>query len=268
MMKMKVNKKIAAASAMLMLSATMLGTSTFAWFTMNREVTVNGMQVQARAEAGILVSNAADGDYDETAASAKDTIAELYPGSTSNLEDWFHSSSGKSDTANTQHEYEAGTAWTANTSASTRGNYVVHDFYLKSSKKTDPLSFTKLVIKDLHVLTPSQNLTKALRVGVKIAGDSNAYIFSPTGGQTSYSVTTVTGAYAAANMTTVSAISSGTADTTITSLPDIDTNAPVHVQVFIWYEGEDANCISDNVVASLESVSVDMTFEADGLVQN
>ena len=43
MMKMKLNKKIAGATAMLMLSATMLGTSTFAWFTMNKETETGGM---------------------------------------------------------------------------------------------------------------------------------------------------------------------------------------------------------------------------------
>lgn len=267
----KTNKKLASAFAMLMLSAAMLGTATYAWFTMNKEVTVDGMQVQARAEAGILVSNAADGEYDDHATTAKTTVAQLYPGSTSDLTNWFHSSSSKSDTANTQRAYDEGTAWTANTSAATRGNYVVHDFYLKSSKKGSDLSFDKLVIKELHVkvgdAAPSQELSKALRVGVKIAGDSNAYIFSPNGDD-SYSVTTAIGDYDASNMTTVTAITTDTSDTTIASLPDIDTTTPTHVEVFIWFEGEDSECISDNIQATLEEISVDMAFEADGLVQD
>ncbi len=56
MMKMKLNKKIAGASAMLMLSATMLGTSTFAWFTMNKEVTVTGMSMKTTVGSNLLVS--------------------------------------------------------------------------------------------------------------------------------------------------------------------------------------------------------------------
>ena len=55
MMKMKVNKKIAGASAMLMLSATMLGTSTFAWFTMNKEVKVSGMEVKTKVSGNLLI---------------------------------------------------------------------------------------------------------------------------------------------------------------------------------------------------------------------
>ena len=44
MKKKKTNKKIASALAMLMLSAAMLGTSTYAWFTMNKRVEVTGME--------------------------------------------------------------------------------------------------------------------------------------------------------------------------------------------------------------------------------
>lgn len=267
-------KKLMASASMLMVSVMMLGSATYAWFTMNTEVSVDGMQVQARGEYGIVVANAADGTYDASATSVKTTAAEIYPGSTSDLTNWFHSSSTKSDEANTQRAYTAGTAWTANTDATTRGNYVVHDFYLKSTKTDSALTFTKLVIKDLAVTggvgdPASQDLSKALRVGVLIDGDTTPYIFSVNGGNASYSVTTATGAYAAANMTTVNAITADNADTTITSLPVLTTNAPVHVQVFIWFEGEDANCISDNLdVTTLDTLSVVMSFEAEGIVQD
>ena len=64
MMKMKLNKKIAAASAMLMLSATMLGTSTFAWFTMNKEVEVTGLTMKTKVSSNLLISeNNLDGTY-------------------------------------------------------------------------------------------------------------------------------------------------------------------------------------------------------------
>ena len=62
MMKMKLNKKIAGASAMLLLSATMLGTSTFAWFTMNRTVKVDGMEVKTKVSGNLLISDSNAGD--------------------------------------------------------------------------------------------------------------------------------------------------------------------------------------------------------------
>jgi hypothetical protein len=65
MMKMKLNKKIAGAAAMLLLSTTMLGTSTFAWFTMSRTVKVDGMEVKTKVSGNLLISdtNTSDAYY-------------------------------------------------------------------------------------------------------------------------------------------------------------------------------------------------------------
>ena len=54
-------KKLVLAAGMLMVSATMLATSTFAWFTMNKEVTVTGLQMQATTSAGLEISLGAKG---------------------------------------------------------------------------------------------------------------------------------------------------------------------------------------------------------------
>ena len=57
MKKKKTNKKIASALAMLMLSAAMLGTSTYAWFTMNKSVEVTGMTVHTTVDSNLLISD-------------------------------------------------------------------------------------------------------------------------------------------------------------------------------------------------------------------
>ena len=264
-------KKLIPAAMMLAVSASMLGTSTYAWFTMNTTVTVQGMQMQARAENGIVVSNAAGGTYDATATSAKTTVAEIYPGSTKDLSTWLHSTSTNPGAANTQQTYTAGSAWTANTDSSTRGNYVVHDFYLRSSGAT-ALSFTSLDITGVNATVsssaPSQELSKALRVGIKVAGSQNYYIYAPVTGYTAtVSVQNAAGAYSSASgdRTDVSALAGNTTsnDTSITSLPANTANG-THVEVFVWYEGEDAACKSDNIVASLEQISVSVNFGLTG----
>ena len=87
MKKTNLNAKLAGASAMLLLSASMLGTSTYAWFTMNKEVSVTGMEVKAHAEEGLLINEvkAANSDtWDDAATAGSNTIA-LRPASTSNL---------------------------------------------------------------------------------------------------------------------------------------------------------------------------------------
>ncbi len=51
-------QRIVIALAILLLSATLLSSSTFAWFTMNDKVTVSGMEVKAVSEAGVLIAPA------------------------------------------------------------------------------------------------------------------------------------------------------------------------------------------------------------------
>lgn len=47
-------KKIIPALCMLLISAVLMGTSTYAWFSMNTTVSANGMQVKAKAESKFL----------------------------------------------------------------------------------------------------------------------------------------------------------------------------------------------------------------------
>jgi hypothetical protein len=49
-------KKLMPAAMMLAVSASMLGTSTYAWFTMNKVVEVTGLQMQATTSAGLEIS--------------------------------------------------------------------------------------------------------------------------------------------------------------------------------------------------------------------
>ena len=53
---MKKMRRLIPAIAMLLVSAVMLSTASFAWFTMNDNVTATGMQVQAKASGNLLIS--------------------------------------------------------------------------------------------------------------------------------------------------------------------------------------------------------------------
>lgn len=57
---MKKFKKLIPALCMLLISAVLMGTSTYAWFSMNKTVKVDGMQVEAKSESiYLLISNTA-----------------------------------------------------------------------------------------------------------------------------------------------------------------------------------------------------------------
>lgn len=53
--KKKGNKKLVSALAMFMLSGAMLGTSTYAWFTMNKKVEVTGMELKTKVGTNLLI---------------------------------------------------------------------------------------------------------------------------------------------------------------------------------------------------------------------
>lgn len=53
---MKKMRRMIPAFAMLMVAAIMLSTASYAWFTMNEQVTASGMQVQAKAAGSLLIS--------------------------------------------------------------------------------------------------------------------------------------------------------------------------------------------------------------------
>lgn len=82
---MKKFTKLIPAFCMLLISAMLMGTSTFAWFSMNTTVTANGMQIQAKSNETYLLigteSNAATIQANKTTtASANMTAATLlYP---------------------------------------------------------------------------------------------------------------------------------------------------------------------------------------------
>jgi hypothetical protein len=94
-------RKLIPAFGSLMISAAMLSTSTYAWFTMNKTVTVTGMEMKAHAEEGLLINEvkAADSHFWDDAATANataPTTVVLRPASTSDMTTFWHANSKKS----------------------------------------------------------------------------------------------------------------------------------------------------------------------------
>ena len=260
---MKKTKVIIPAMGLLLLSTAASITGTVAWFSVNTTVTANGMSVKAKAQEGITISNAADGTYNFTAASVKSTCAALYPATTADFSPFLTSVSTNPAAANTQQAYTAATAWVAPGTAD--AHYIVHDFYIRSSAPA-VLTIASLNVKSVSATVggsaATQNLSKSLRVGVQFDGSTNTYIYAPVTGYTaSYTVQEVAGAYSAEGRATVTPIAGDTqsADTSVTTLPKNDV-AGKHAYVYIWFEGEDASCISNNLPVDAEQLDVSVEF--------
>jgi len=347
MKKSKTNKKLASAAAMLLLSAAMLGTSTYAWFTMNKEVQVTGMELKAHSEEGLLINEvklATSTTWDDKAQAASTaTEFQLRPTSTSDLATWWHANSKKSAdeagvdatgdtvvvnsttgaiytnlstatdetiigaenaasgdkaTGNTQAEthvfYTDASYGTAGSYQNGEGYYVRYTYYLKSSGQDDfVVSNLQAKVKATKKVAANdtQKLDPALRVGIAVPTSTSTAtiagrgIFSPIPGSealgatdTSYGVTddvtassntivsptvaTTLGEYTAYATLNLVSETPGTKKTI--TIPKV-TSDGIPVYVYVWFEGEDTHCMSDNLTATLNAYDIDITFNCDDI---
>ena len=304
-----------------------MGRETYAWFTMNKQVSVVNMQVKAHAEEGLLINEVAlatSPTWDEQAQgnTVADTKAiSLRPASTLNLVTWWHANSKKSadeagvdaindtvdvDGSGTKYVEVSSTATgitdkaivtaaeaTGNVKAETHvyykdasfgsgsvyddgeGFYVVYKYYLKSSgDKTLTVKNLQAQVKADKVANSgsSDDLDPALRVGVKY-GDTGMKIFAPIPGTSgsgatnkTYGVTTNATGTASNTVTPVVASAVGfftdytkinTEDETI---PNVNTNGdPLYV--YVWFEGEDTHCMSDNLTTALAAYDITVNIK-------
>ena len=299
-------RKLLPAFAMLTVSAISLTSATYAWFTMNKEVTVQNLAIQAKAEGGLLISEtqgygATDvwDDSANTTAEVAGAKVALYPTSTANTKTWYHATS---KTANNAANATSGTASTLKNdgyttltlaskqlqaeSAGANGlkevyyadsgtsgydaddakYYLKYTYYLKTSTEgTTNLGLDNgdqnLNISVVNVAgsTESKELNKSLRVGIEIG--SKFYIFAPVSGATgSYYVNASTTATTAIDSSASTHAAPMNVATGLTSLPGNKANG-TPVCVYMWYEGEDAACKSDNVTATLDELTVNLEFK-------
>lgn len=288
---MKKTKIIVPALGVLLLSTAASVTGTVAWFSMNNFVTAEGMNVKAKAENGIVISNAEDGvSWKDSATSLHTSTLEVKPTSTATAATWVHSTSNDAADENTGNDYALLTtavdsatgagyvdenANSAYDSATDSVYYSMHSFYIKSSAQaiTNTLYITN-VKATLPAPQKSENLNKALRVLVKLNGAATAKVYSPVYAAANYSVATSAGKYdteqpGAATRATVTPINASgtngliaTASQEFLANQDIPANndTPLRIDVYLYFEGEDPNCISDNLTATLDSINVSVTF--------
>ena len=194
---MKKTKIIIPALGLLLLSTAASVTGTVAWFAANASVTASGMQLQAKAEQGILISTqtaaspASAWGASATALNSGSGVA-VFPTSTADASAWLHNKGTSVTIGAASGAYETlsltETAGVGKDSSS--NSYYLHNtFYVKASSDT---SFTDALIVNQVTgtgSTNSVNLDKALRVLVKQG--SNVAIFAPfnsASGDLSYNV--------------------------------------------------------------------------------
>ena len=90
----KALRKLIPAFVMLLIAAAFVGTSTFAWFSMNRVVNVSGMSVTTKVEDSLLISETNSEANYFAGPLAQNRVGKLRPASSSNGVDFFYSEAG------------------------------------------------------------------------------------------------------------------------------------------------------------------------------
>lgn len=246
---MKMTRKLIPALVMLLVSAIMLSTASFAWFASNDKVTATDMSVTAKSAARFLeISTTEDADY---AASAQATNASknvdlIHAKITgTNTVTWYTGSSTLAD--------DKGTTNTAAPIAvdMETGNYIngdttieyalVNTFYVKMSTGST-IDLTNLTVTKVTVTGTTSALDPALRV--LVVGDDGAQIYRPTADGTLDAVT-ITGSTNSATL--------------INTIPKEGTVKTI--KVYVYFDGDDTAATTNNA-ATLVAKTVSVEFTA------
>lgn len=276
-----IRKQLLAAVAMVLVAAVALGSSTYAWFVASGTVTATGMNVKAQSEGGLAISY--KGLVWGTTATASMDTKELYPASTLDLKNWYHATAADMNAAAAQPGSRTnitGTVFGGTGAAfdNTNSYVVMQEFQIKSSSASVPS--TGLFVESVDV-TGYQTMSTALRVGVKYvptagqpsAVKENGYIYGPVKlGETAenkptdnydvyreYLANDPANSEKSLGQVTLATVGQ-TGSTLIANTDTIPSTGVITVQIYIWFEGEDANLKSDNFYP--EDLSVTVNFSS------
>lgn len=300
----KMKKIMAAAIAMMTFSTAAAVTGTVAWFTASNIVSASGMSIQADTEQGILISNEGFATWkDSVVASHNGEItvegatqqAKFIPTSTYDATKWYHANSSDYNAAESGQEsskyatFNFGNVNELNVNGTATGVYqitkgslaitnknvfLLNKFYLKASTIED-FEAEKLYVNEVNAAVDggataqSENLNKALRVLVtcKVESTLHTAFFAPFE-QTSECVDYVVAGVAAQ---TYKPVAKDVKDTVLVDgaviVPGSETanEDTLEINVYVYFEGEDANCKSANIVATLDKLSLDLKFGTNKL---
>ena len=263
-------KRLILTLGLLLVSAALLGTSTFAWFSMNKDVTIKGMQVKATTPAYIYISSTSDMSGRSNFVNASSTVATVSPASTKNLTNWFK---GESDNANSSAIGETGYV----PKAPSDTLYVNQTYYVQSPNNA--VQNLKVNTITVSYTDKASAVNPALRVAVKY--DNTLLFFAPLSNDTSTNAvvkeggSTVTGRTEPLALVQKSAAdtnATGTTTANYNNAKDTGKNSVViaemtadiiyTIEVYVYFDGEDTACNSMNAV-NLSQLGVTLAFQAD-----
>jgi len=265
----KMKKIMAAAIAMMTFSTAAAVTGTVAWFTASNVVTASGMSLQADTEQGINISNEAKEVWKESATASHTGIVgsgenaqqKFIPTTTEDGSAWKHGNSDDRNNSDAVGELETltisgptdGIAKVNKEGSSINGKnvYLLNKFYLRSSIPT-AINASKLYVNSMVASGSAADayLDLCFRVLVKCAG---GYAFFAPFEETADTKAPVANLKSAKNVVLANNV-------TIPAASDLSTADAYEIEVYCYFEGNDSNCMSKNITATLNTLSLECKF--------
>ena len=268
---MKHTKKLIPAIGMLLLSACMLVTSTFAWFSMNTSVTATGMTVNAVGDQVFLQINNKDAGFADITNSylpAQNTVTTEGLTPAALIKKTTVPDAGLTKEEFTENAYKGGDyTWVTNVSdavgsstavsnykeASTTAYWLLSEFDIR----LDSTAGATTAFAPLRVSGVTGNIAKTDRLGscvnVLVVGETvNGKVYTQLWKQTS-----------ANNFEEFEKASNGqlTADNF-----NYKDNAPLTVKIYVYFDGENANCtiaaLKEDTTLNSYTIGVSFTVNA------
>ena len=291
---MKKFKKLIPALALLLVSAVLMSTASYAWFSMNNKVTVTGMEVKTKVSSNMLIAHdtlantSKKNDSDFTTSDSTAVKAILEPVSTADGNTFFYSTNAKADgskitdsSATPFIQYNAGSSAVGSdasnyddlfsqnygvtnssgllTGVTKASPYVDYVFQLKAQNNgsgTQVISLTKL---DL-TYSGAADTSKAYRVAI--------FVEDITTNDPAGTIGTLKGVYKPESATNFnSQVVNGTDSyatatyvSEATSLASLNAgdNKQYKVVVRMWLEGQDTTCYNDKFIELTDSWKLDL----------
>lgn len=232
-------KKIIPALCMLLISAVLMGTSTYAWFSMNTSVKASGMKVTAESKETFLLISSTKTTADEIKQEGGTSVNFNMSDEQSKVKPAAHEDTA-TNTASTNKDaawyYKVGTSYTDGTGTNKTalniadiGGYVIHKtVYVtlaNGSVVQDKLTVTAKILKN------GADGTDITAAKVLVTSETGAAEFGSTD-------------------TTPKDIYTG----------DINSTSVITLDIWIYYDGNNTNVTSANF-ANLASASIELTFD-------
>lgn len=242
---MKSARKLIPALAMLLISAVLMSTASFAWFSMSTSVSATGMQITAKASSVYLLINTGEND---TAAEIQAANAKTIP---------------LAITAEDSKVYPAAHETLANaTAASTLTNwyYKVADTpgaSTSTGEKTTLTSFDGYVLRKTVYITLAAGSNEA--ANLKVTGATFASNNSATGsGTKTFEPVKVV----VASSTAVVELDKSTTSSATVLAASLSDSTVITLDIYIYYDGNN-DAVYTNNVANLDGATISLTFGVD-----